>query len=98
MNLAESVFVDAIPVGKIVVDTASNQIAFIPRQSPCKLPQQDWQNLEQLRNAIVKAYKRNDSEFKGESEWASANQKMEPLRPNLILSNSTMQKVAEKQL
>ncbi len=65
MIIPETVFVDTYPVGNIVVDTASNQIAFIPRQSPSKLPQQDWQNLEQLRNAIAKAYQHNDSEFAG---------------------------------
>lgn len=62
MIISETVFVNANPVGNIVVDTAGNQIAFMPRQSPSKLPERDWESMEQLRNEVVKAYKRNDSE------------------------------------
>ena len=60
MMTSESVYVKGVPVGRIVVDTNSKEIAFLPTVTPSKLPMKDWESLDDLRNAVIAAYQNSD--------------------------------------
>ena len=62
MITSESVFADGVPVGRIVIDTNSQEIAFLPTVTPSKLPMRDWESLDELRNAVITAYQYKDGE------------------------------------
>ncbi len=53
---SETIIVNDVPVGRIVVDTNAQRIAFLPAISPSKLPMRDWESIDQLRNAVITAY------------------------------------------
>jgi hypothetical protein len=56
MMTSESIFVDSVPVGKIVIESQSQEIAFIPTISPSRLPAKDYASIDELRNAVIAAY------------------------------------------
>ncbi len=56
MMTSETIFVDGNPVGRIVIETQSQEIAFLPTITPSKLPMQDWASIDDLRNAVIFAY------------------------------------------
>ena len=56
MLTSETIYVDGVPVGRIVIETQSQEIAFLPTISPSKLPTQDFSSLDDLRNAVISAY------------------------------------------
>ena len=60
MMTSETVHADGVPVGRIVVETNTQEIAFLPAVSPSKLPEKDWTSLEELRNAVIAAYQDKD--------------------------------------
>ena len=60
MMTSESIFIDGVPVGKIVIETQSQEIAFIPSITPSKLPAKDYSSIDELRNAVIIAYQDND--------------------------------------
>ena len=56
MIISESIVVNGRPVGKLILDTNSQEIAFHPNESPSPVPEQDWESVDKLRAAVVKAY------------------------------------------
>lgn len=56
MRIAESVYVQGRPVGRLIVDTNSHEIVFQPRESPSRLPDQSWNSVDQLKQAVFAAY------------------------------------------
>ena len=54
---SETIFVDGVPVGRIVIETQSQEIAFLPAITPSKLPMKDWETIDQLRNDVITAYR-----------------------------------------
>lgn len=56
MILTETIQVDGKPVGKIIVDSNVREIAFTPHEGQSRLPEQRWENVEQLKQAVIKAY------------------------------------------
>ena len=62
MMTSETVHADGVPVGRIVVDTNSQEIAFLPLITPSKLPMKDWESINELRNAVVTAYQNSDQD------------------------------------
>ena len=60
MMTSETVYVDALPVGKIVIDTNSQEVAFLPTITPSKLPNRDFESIDELRNAVIAAYQDKD--------------------------------------
>lgn len=63
MLTSETIFVDGVRVGRIVIDTNSQEIAFIPTNTPSKLPMRDWESIDQLRNAVIAAYQDKDKKI-----------------------------------
>ena len=61
MMTSEAIYVNGAPVGRIVIDTNSQEIAFLPAITPSKLPIQDWESIDQLRNAVITAYRRHQN-------------------------------------
>ena len=62
MITTESIYVKGVPVGRIVIDTNSQEIAFLPTITPSKLPMKDWESIDELRNAVISAYQYKDQE------------------------------------
>ena len=60
MIITETIAVDGSPVGRLIQDTNSQEIAFLPRITPSPAPDRDWESIDQLRSAIITAYKRGD--------------------------------------
>ena len=60
MMTSESIYVDTVLVGKIVIETQSQEIAFIPSVTPSKLPAKDYASIDEMRNAIIAAYQDKD--------------------------------------
>ena len=60
MITSESIFANGVRVGRIVVDTTSREIAFLPTVSPSKLPAKDYASIDEMRNAIIAAYQDKD--------------------------------------
>ena len=56
MVLSETIYVNGFPVGRIVVETNSKEVAFLPGVTPSKLPMQYWESIDDLRNAVISAY------------------------------------------
>ena len=56
MMTAETIFVDGVPVGRIVIETQSQEIAFIPTIFPSRLSAKDYASIDDLRNAVISAY------------------------------------------
>jgi len=66
MLTTETMFVDGRPVGRIVIETCSQEVAFVPTVTPSKLPLQDWDSIDELRSTVIAVYqtKGNDEETK----------------------------------
>ena len=62
MMTSESIYIKGVPVGRIVIDTNSQEIAFLPTITPSKLPMKDWESIDELRNAVISAYQYKDQE------------------------------------
>ncbi len=60
MMTSESIFVNGATVGRIVVDTNSQEIAFLPTVSPGKLPPKDYESIDEMRNAVIAVYQDKD--------------------------------------
>ena len=60
MMTSETIFVNSVPVGRLLVETDSKEVTFLPAISPSKLPEKDWASLEELRNAVIAAYQDKD--------------------------------------
>ena len=56
MMTSETIYVKGDPVGRIVIDTNLQEIAFLPLHTPSKLPMRDWESIDDLRNAVISAY------------------------------------------
>ncbi|MFC1702422.1 hypothetical protein ACFL1J_06755 [Pseudomonadota bacterium] len=61
MMTSESIFVNGNLIGRIAIDTNSQEIAFLPAITPSKLPMQDWESIDQLRNAVITTYQNKDN-------------------------------------
>jgi hypothetical protein len=60
MMASETIYVEGVPVGRIVVENNTQEIAFLPAVSPSKLKEKDFESLEELRNAVFAAYQDKD--------------------------------------
>jgi len=54
----ESIFVDGVVVGIIRKDDYTGLIAFSPTHPPCKLPALEWASVDELKQAVLIAYKK----------------------------------------
>jgi hypothetical protein len=61
MLTSETIFVNGAPVGKIVIESQSQEIAFIPTISPSRLQAKDYASIDELRNAVIAAYRGSSS-------------------------------------
>ena len=62
MMPSETIFVKGFPVGRIVVDTLTHKVAFLPAITPGKLLMQDFESVDELRNAVIAAYQNKEQE------------------------------------
>jgi hypothetical protein len=62
MMPSETFYVDVNPIGRIVIDTNSQENAFLPAITPDKLPMQDFESVDELRNAVIAAYQNKEQE------------------------------------
>ena len=56
MIIAESVHVAGKPVGRLIIDSNSHEIAFQTAEATSLLPDQEWGAVDELRAAVVEAY------------------------------------------
>ena len=59
MIIAETIFVDRLPIGRILMSSDSQDLAFHfePAEPPSKLHKRIWQSIDELRIQIAAAYK-----------------------------------------
>ena len=67
MMTSETIFVDGVPVGRIVIETQSQEIAFIPTISPSRLPAKDYASIDEMRNAVITAYQNKYRPYKNKA-------------------------------
>ena len=60
MIISETVFVNNCPIGRILMETVSQEVSFFPAITPSKLLMRDWASLDELRNAVTAAYQDKD--------------------------------------
>lgn len=58
-RFSESVTVDGKPVGRIMWDSGSGRLAFIPTVTPSPVSDRNWASIDELRAAIVEAYRQS---------------------------------------
>ena len=56
MIISETLLVKGQPVGRLILDTNSQEVAFQPNVSLSPLPNRHWSSVDKLRAAVVKAY------------------------------------------
>jgi hypothetical protein len=56
MMLSETLHVSDRPVGKLLVNTNSQEIAFQAAESPSLLTNRSWKTVDELRAAVTAAY------------------------------------------
>ncbi len=56
MMFSETVFANSVPVGRILLDTDTKEVTFLPASSPSKLPAKDYTSIDEMRNAVIAAY------------------------------------------
>lgn len=54
--LSETIHMAGRPVGRLLVNTNSQEISFQPHDTPSPVPDRDWESVDELRNAIARAY------------------------------------------
>jgi hypothetical protein len=62
MMPSETFYVDVNPIGRIVIDTNSQENAFLPAITSGKLPMQGFESVDELRNAVIAAYQNKEQE------------------------------------
>ncbi len=67
MIVSETFHVSGRPVGRLMVNTNSQEIAFQPAESPSLLPDQSWSSVDELRTAMTVAYS-NPANDEGRSD------------------------------
>jgi hypothetical protein len=55
--LTETIFLEGAPVGVVRQDTITRQIAFSPIKGPSLLPVREWESMDELKAAVIRAYK-----------------------------------------
>ena len=55
--MTETIYINGEPVGVVRRCNKSNQVAFSPNSPPSKLPDRDWDSIDQLKAAVTKAYR-----------------------------------------
>ena len=56
MRLVETLHVSGRPVGRLLVNTNSQEIAFQAAELPSLLPDYSWDSVDELRAAVTAAY------------------------------------------
>jgi hypothetical protein len=58
MMPSETIFVNTLPVGRVLMNTNSQEISFHfwPTEESSKVPKRNWQSITQLRRAVIAAY------------------------------------------
>ena len=56
MKIVESIHVQGKPVGRLIVNTNSSEIAFQPTEATSPLPDQEWGSVDELRAAVTAFY------------------------------------------
>jgi hypothetical protein len=56
MMISETVFVNTRPIGRILMETVSQEVTFFPTISPSRLPAKDYASIDEMRNAVIAAY------------------------------------------
>lgn len=59
MMLSETIHVAGKPVGRMIVNTNSHEIAFQAAESPSLLPDKEWDSVDQLKQAVIDTYSHN---------------------------------------
>jgi len=62
MILAETIHVAGKPVGRLMVNTNSHEIAFQAAEAISLLPDQEWASVDELRAAVIAAYSKPEKE------------------------------------
>lgn len=57
MIVAETIFVDQQPVGVIRQDTNTKQANFSPIDGKPRLPDREWESIDELKAAVLREYK-----------------------------------------
>ena len=61
MILTETIFLGGAPVGVVLQDTNTRQIAFSPIKGQSPLSAKDWESMDELKVAVLNAYKKESS-------------------------------------
>ena len=56
MILIETIFVSSKPVGVIRRDDYSGEIAFSPIKGKSRLPDREWESIDELKEAVIREY------------------------------------------
>ena len=56
MIVNETIFVQGRPVGRLLVNTNSQEIAFQPAKPPSLLPDKQWSSVDEVKAAVTLAY------------------------------------------
>ena len=56
MILVETIFFSGKPVGVVRQDTLTRQIAFSPIEGKSRLPDREWESIDQLKAAVIREY------------------------------------------
>ena len=57
MILAETIFLEGVPVGVVRQDTITRLFAFSPVFGRSRLPAKDWKSVDELKAAVLRAYR-----------------------------------------
>jgi hypothetical protein len=61
MILSETIFIDRQPVGVVSHDSHTGQVKFSPIQGKSPLPDKRWRDVDELKQALFRAYRKNES-------------------------------------
>ncbi len=68
MILSETIFIERRPVGVVRQDSKTGQVIFSLIQGKSPLPEKRWRNVDELKQALFRAYKKmNAHGIKNES-------------------------------
>ena len=58
MILSETIFIDRQPVGVACHDSLTGQVKFSPIQGKSPLPKKQWRDVDELKQALLRAYRK----------------------------------------
>jgi hypothetical protein len=61
MILSETIFIDHRPVGVVRHDSHTGQVKFSPIKGTSPLPDKRWRDVDKLKQALFRAYRKNES-------------------------------------